>query len=80
MAFIFSVAKATCPTGWREMDGSCYYFSTDKVNWVAAEAKCQGMETGAHLMSCFTRKEVDFALSVSYASRYDTWWLGVSDL
>lgn len=59
------------------MDGSCYYFSTDEVNWVAAEAKCQEKEKDAHLISCFSRKEADFALAVS---RYETWWVGVSDL
>ena len=70
--------KAVCPQGWKEMDGSCYFFSTDKINWVAAEAKCQELNKDAHLLSCSTRKEVDFAMAT--ANRFGTYWLGVSDL
>ena len=38
-----------CDPGWQAFNGSCYFWSQEKLFWGAAEEKCR--ELGGHLAS-----------------------------
>uniref|UniRef100_A0A3B4BW03 C-type lectin domain-containing protein n=1 Tax=Pygocentrus nattereri TaxID=42514 RepID=A0A3B4BW03_PYGNA len=52
----------------------CYYFSTDKLNWIMSRAYCA--ETGGHLVIITSRDEQDFLSSHAH----ETHWIGLNDL
>ena len=37
------VSVEGCPQGWSLLLGSCYRFSSNTLNWFAANASCEGM-------------------------------------
>ncbi|NWW18431.1 CLC4D protein, partial [Falcunculus frontatus] len=44
-----------CPKGWKRFQGSCYFLSTDKMNWAESEQNCTGM--GSQLVVINSRAE-----------------------
>ncbi|XP_017541024.2 CD209 antigen-like protein E [Pygocentrus nattereri] len=66
--------RALCGEGWRLFGVKCYYFSTDKLNWIMSRAYCA--ETGGHLVIITSRDEQDFLSSHAH----ETHWIGLNDL
>ena len=48
----------TCEDGWIPYGESCFFLSTEKMNWHDAEETC--VEAGGHLASCLSSKEAYF--------------------
>ncbi|XP_066531597.1 uncharacterized protein [Hoplias malabaricus] len=65
---------AQCGEGWRFFGASCYYFSTDELNWMMSQDSCT--EKGGHMVIITNREEQDFLSS--YAG--ETRWIGLNDL
>ena len=59
-------APGYCPSGWEELDGSCYRFdaSVRASSWDEAEADCQ-KKYGASLVSIHTSTEEDFVMKMA---------------
>ncbi|NXD42001.1 CLC4D protein, partial [Copsychus sechellarum] len=47
-----------CPEGWRRFQRSCYFLSTDKMNWAESEQNCTGM--GSQLVVINSKAEQEF--------------------
>ena len=47
-----------CDPGWQLFNGSCYFWSQEKLFWGAAEVKCQSL--GGHLASVTSNDMNDF--------------------
>ena len=47
-----------CTSPWEENNGTCYFWSQDKLFWGAAEERCR--ELGGHLASVTTEKEHNY--------------------
>ncbi|NXD46026.1 CLC4D protein, partial [Copsychus sechellarum] len=47
-----------CPKGWRRFQRSCYFLSTDKMNWAESEQNCTGI--GSQLVVINSKAEQDF--------------------
>ena len=55
--------KCSCPSGWlTSPSNQCYYKSTTKKNWDAAELDC--ISKNAHLISINSQAEADFLYSI----------------
>ncbi|CAG0898979.1 unnamed protein product [Cyprideis torosa] len=61
----FVYAPAGCPSGWdlNFENLKCYFFSTDKMNWSAAENHCGSLEQGAQLASIHSQTEMNYLLN-----------------
>lgn len=42
-------ARAQCQQGWRENEGTCYFFSSEEKTWHEAESNC--LDRHGHLLS-----------------------------
>ncbi|XP_061111804.1 CD209 antigen-like protein E [Conger conger] len=62
-----------CLEGWRIHQGSCYFFSSEKVNWLQSQEYC--MSKGTHLVIIKNQQEQDFLSS----SIRETHWIGLND-
>ncbi|XP_072531925.1 lectin BRA-3-like, partial [Salminus brasiliensis] len=63
-----------CGDGWKPFGVKCYYFSTDKLNWMNSRDRCA--EKGGHLVIITSRAEQDFVTS----GLEETHWIGLNDL
>ncbi|XP_072530555.1 uncharacterized protein [Salminus brasiliensis] len=65
---------ALCGDGWKPFGVKCYYFSTDKLNWMNSRDHCA--EKGGHLVIITSQAEQDFlALHL-----HENHWIGLNDL
>ncbi|XP_076847329.1 CD209 antigen-like protein C isoform X1 [Brachyhypopomus gauderio] len=68
-----------CPEGWTHLEGKCYYYSDDKLNWESSRESCTSM--GSHLAILHTHKQhdslADLARSISGMDYH--YWIGLSD-
>ncbi|XP_038628923.1 C-type lectin domain family 4 member G-like isoform X2 [Tachyglossus aculeatus] len=63
-----------CPPGWRNFEGSCYFFSSTTLLWPQAKDNC--IEHGAHLVIINNQHEQDF-LTQNDGKGY---WIGLTDM
>ncbi|XP_064183121.1 asialoglycoprotein receptor 2-like isoform X3 [Anguilla rostrata] len=63
-----------CDSGWRKYMGQCYFFSTQKLNWMQSCDFC--MSKGAKLVIIDLEQEQTFVSSIISESH----WIGLSDL
>ncbi|XP_056342379.1 C-type lectin domain family 4 member D-like [Oenanthe melanoleuca] len=47
-----------CPEGWRRFQRSCYFLSSDKMNWTESQQNCTGM--GSQLVVINSKAEQEF--------------------
>ncbi|XP_007955862.1 C-type lectin domain family 4 member G-like [Orycteropus afer afer] len=66
-----STCKA-CPNEWSTFEGSCYYFSTDELNWYDANDDCT--HQGAHLVIISSQAEQNFLNSAKDVY----YWIGLT--
>lgn len=58
---VLTVINCTeCPLGWLHVEDSCFFFSTEKLDWLSSIEKCK--EIGGHL-AMLTTKEQHVSLS-----------------
>ncbi|KAI4897970.1 hypothetical protein NFI96_017970, partial [Prochilodus magdalenae] len=65
---------ALCEEGWMSFGGKCYFFSTDKLNWMNSRDYCAGK--GGHLVVITSQVEQDF-VSLLITENH---WIGMNDL
>ncbi|XP_053494932.1 C-type lectin domain family 4 member E-like [Ictalurus furcatus] len=63
-----------CEEGWKSLGLKCYYFSTEKLNWIRSRDYCVGK--GGHLVIITSQTEQDFVSS----QIGETHWIGLNDL
>ncbi|XP_053494292.1 asialoglycoprotein receptor 2 isoform X1 [Ictalurus furcatus] len=63
-----------CEEGWKSLGLKCYYFSTEKLNWMQSRDYCVGK--GGHLVIITSQTEQNFASS----QIGETHWIGLNDL
>lgn len=64
--------KGPCDEGWLFFEGSCYLLSSDRVEWHAAEKKCEAQK--AHLLVINNANEQDF---IALIMRGPSYWIGL---
>ncbi|XP_047455413.1 C-type lectin domain family 4 member E [Mugil cephalus] len=69
-----------CPEGWLHVGNQCYYFSSDKLDWLNSRDSCE--EMGSHLTILHTMEQHD---SLEKEARriggFDYhFWIGLSDI
>uniref|UniRef100_A0A3Q2QRK3 Hepatic lectin-like n=1 Tax=Fundulus heteroclitus TaxID=8078 RepID=A0A3Q2QRK3_FUNHE len=72
--------EAFCEDGWVRFDGTCYYFSTNRLSWEESRKSCR--EPGAELVTVDTREEQYFLRSVlnrKMKTFDDMFWIGLTD-
>ncbi|XP_053494296.1 asialoglycoprotein receptor 2 isoform X2 [Ictalurus furcatus] len=63
-----------CEEGWKSLGLKCYYFSTEKLNWIRSRDYCVGK--GSHLVIITSQTEQNFVSS----QIGETHWIGLNDL
>uniref|UniRef100_H3A069 C-type lectin domain-containing protein n=1 Tax=Latimeria chalumnae TaxID=7897 RepID=H3A069_LATCH len=63
-----------CPRDWLMFGGSCYFFSSDAMNWMASEDNCSSL--GAHLIVITSREEQEELIQQHVRVPY---WIGLTD-
>ncbi|XP_059211311.1 ladderlectin-like [Centropristis striata] len=74
------VKRSTCcPGGWRQINGRCFLFVKQLMNWAHAERNCQSL--GANLASVHQALEQDeIRRMIRDVTHGDTWaWIGGAD-
>ncbi|XP_017561530.1 CD209 antigen-like protein C isoform X1 [Pygocentrus nattereri] len=68
-----------CPEGWTHLDGKCYYFSEDKLDWKNSKDSCASM--GSHLTILHTHQQHDNLEKIARSiGGFDYhFWIGLSD-
>ena len=69
---------AACGQGWEGKGDHCYFWSTIKKNWAAAEHFCQ--KEGGHLTSVTSDAINNFVLEGMERKGVDNAWIGGSDM
>ncbi|XP_039602844.1 CD209 antigen-like protein C [Polypterus senegalus] len=72
---LFDKKCPICPYGWLINQTSCYYISTDQMNWKDSQGDCAAK--GGHLVIITNEKEQIFLKE--HVSKSDV-WIGLSDL
>ncbi|XP_055369003.1 C-type lectin domain family 4 member E-like [Betta splendens] len=70
----------TCEPGWDQHGGSCYYFSSNKLNWNQSRSDCKGR--GADLVQINSKEEqrfLDDKVGGKITSYIDSFWIGLTD-
>ncbi|XP_014115230.1 PREDICTED: C-type lectin domain family 4 member E-like [Pseudopodoces humilis] len=69
-----------CPKGWRRFQRSCYFLSSDTMNWAESEQNCTGM--GSQLVVINSKEEQEFLFNLAkekVTSIYETkYYIGLS--
>ncbi|XP_029022458.1 C-type lectin domain family 4 member E isoform X2 [Betta splendens] len=70
---------AECPAGWRQLSDQCYYFSSDKLDWLRSKASCE--EMGGHLTILHSMEQHDAVEEeAKRIGGFDFhYWIGLSD-
>ncbi|XP_018109142.2 hepatic lectin isoform X2 [Xenopus laevis] len=66
--------RSNCDSGWKEFNGSCYYFSKNTMDWNKARDLCLKRESD--LVVITSENEQDFLHETTQDGRY---WIGLSD-
>ncbi|XP_053549015.1 killer cell lectin-like receptor subfamily E member 1 [Bombina bombina] len=64
-----------CPQDWVALNGSCYHFSKERLNWTNSKKSCQDMN--ADIVSMEDQIEKDF-ISSQVKSRSGHYWIGLT--
>jgi hypothetical protein len=64
-----------CPSGWRDFESHCYFFSGKETRLIWPNAEYDCITRGGHLASIHSQAEQNFVLSISTNHT----WLGASD-
>ncbi|XP_068130528.1 hepatic lectin-like isoform X2 [Hyperolius riggenbachi] len=64
----------TCETGWIEFEGSCYFLTSTKSNWMKARSACVGKN--ADLAVITSENEQKFLSAKTGNTEY---WIGLTD-
>ncbi|XP_072021135.1 perlucin-like protein [Amphiura filiformis] len=77
--FLVSQAQVygSCPPEWLPHEENCYFISTDRLTFHAAQTSCQSM--GAELTSVHSAAENTFLLHEMQASGIQGMWIGLHD-
>ncbi|KAJ8007918.1 hypothetical protein DPEC_G00099170 [Dallia pectoralis] len=68
-----------CTTGWKVYDGSCYYFSDEKMTWEQSQYAC--IREGGHLVIIESQQEQDFIRKqVGNPAIENCYWIGMTDM
>ncbi|VDH97795.1 C-type lectin superfamily 17 member A [Mytilus galloprovincialis] len=68
---------AACPAKWLHHGSSCYFISTDELDWSTARDICQEFE-GGYLCEIETKDESDYLETVTLPT-HKGFWLGGKD-
>ncbi|KAM4636673.1 C-type lectin domain family 7 member A-like isoform 2-T2 [Discoglossus pictus] len=63
-----------CPLNWVALDGSCYYFSEDRMEWSKSKNNCEQMRSD--MLSIEDSLEKEF-ISNQVSSRKGHFWIGL---
>ncbi|KAM9401169.1 C-type lectin domain family 4 member K-like isoform 5-T5 [Salvelinus alpinus] len=68
-----------CSPGWEFHNGSCYYFSKDKLTWEQSQYAC--IHDGGHLVIIESRQEQEFIIEkfVRSTDLGNSPWIGLTD-
>ena len=67
-----------CPSGWSELETSCFKYVRSEYYWSSAQANCESQ--GGNLASVHSGEENDFIMDlVLAASHRGMVWIGGSD-
>ncbi|XP_053397668.1 perlucin-like protein [Mercenaria mercenaria] len=77
--YLFGIKAAVpfCPDGWISNQTSCYFFSTDTLNWDEAFEQCIALQS--YLVEIDDSDENDFLVSVILGTSDDKYYIGLSD-
>ncbi|NXA85953.1 CLC4E protein, partial [Melanocharis versteri] len=65
-----------CPEGWRRFQRSCYFLSSNKMNWAKSEQNCTGM--GSQLVVINSKAEQDFlSEQIKQPSKRENFFIGL---
>jgi hypothetical protein len=76
-------AAASCSSDWVSYEGACYYFETSsKLEYSAAQAVCQSLDSRANLACVNSATENDWLASQAEDANDDItgFWIGYSDM
>ncbi|XP_066446161.1 hepatic lectin-like [Eleutherodactylus coqui] len=73
-----SLKKKTCEKGWKQLDDSCYSLTVVKATWSKTRASC--LKKGADLAVITSEREQIFLATLSDASSYKRYWIGLHDM
>ncbi|CAC5388321.1 MRC [Mytilus coruscus] len=76
-SFLIGGSLAACPAKWLHHGSSCYYISTDELDWSTARDICQEYE-GGYLAEVETKDESDYLETVTLTT-HRGFWLGGKD-
>ena len=72
----FSI-RAECPEGWVDLEGDCFFLSTDTATFEQTEGKC--VEQGGHLASCMSPPQVKALMTyLRKEDRYGDYYIGMN--
>ncbi|XP_022787910.1 macrophage mannose receptor 1-like [Stylophora pistillata] len=72
MNVLYPPVPATCPNNWINLQGSCYMFSSTRLNWHSAKAACQRL--GSNLVSINSQAEYQALVPKTVRTTY---WIGL---
>uniref|UniRef100_A0AAR2KFU0 C-type lectin domain-containing protein n=1 Tax=Pygocentrus nattereri TaxID=42514 RepID=A0AAR2KFU0_PYGNA len=69
----------SCPEDWTYLEGKCYYFSKDKLDWKNSSDSCASM--GSHLTILHTQQQHDHLEKIAHdiGGLDYHFWIGLSD-
>lgn len=73
-AALLACAQAQCQQGWRENEGTCYFFSSEEKTWFEAQSYC--LEQHSNLLSIRNIHEILW-LRTQVGS--EVYWMGLND-
>ncbi|MBN3306653.1 CLC4F protein, partial [Amia calva] len=67
-----------CSVGWVYNNGSCYFFSTDAMNWTNSRDDC--VRKGGHLVIIESKEEQTFLANYLRKTQDKKYWIGLTDV
>nr|XP_014353954.1 PREDICTED: lectin-like [Latimeria chalumnae] len=73
--------QGSCVDRWVSFDDRCFQFVAKPMDWMSAEAFCQRLVKGAHLVSVHSQEQNDFLVKLVRANMNSTprTWIGAND-
>ncbi|KAM4749165.1 hepatic lectin-like [Rhinophrynus dorsalis] len=70
--------KETCEANWLEFEGSCYYISQTKSNWMKARSVCERKQS--YLAVITSENEQKFLTEKTATGIGSRYWIGLNDM